>query len=55
MSDGPTSWAAPSIGYRCMVDFQVGISAPYFAWISTASSEISFTKSARQYHWSPAG
>ncbi len=33
----------------------VGSSAPNFAWISTASSGISLTKSARQYHWSPFG
>src|SRR5918995_779827 len=55
VSDGATSWAAPSIGYMCIVYFIVGISAPNRAWISTAASGISLTKSARQYHWSPGG
>ena len=47
--------AAPSIGYRCMVDCQVGSSAPNRTWASIASSGISFTKSARQYHCCPGG
>src|SRR5258708_1640845 len=38
----------------CIVDFSGGISAPNRAGISTAASGISLTKSARQYHWSPA-
>ena len=38
-----------------MVDFQLGSCAANAMCCSIASSEISLTKSARQYHCSPAG
>ena len=55
VASGATSWTAASIGYMCIVDFIVGIDPPKRAWIPTASSGISLTKSARQYHWCPGG
>src|SRR5438094_5441521 len=55
VSVGPARCAAPSMGYMCIVHFQVGILAANSACFSTASSGIDSTKSARQYHWSPAG
>ena len=39
----------------CIVDFIVGIASPKRWWMATASSGISLTKSARQYHCSPFG
>ena len=38
-----------------LVHFQVGIALPNSTCFSIAASGISLTKSARQYHWSPAG
>src|SRR4051794_41909396 len=38
-----------------MVDFQLGSWAANSTCFSIASSGISSTKSARQYHWSPGG
>src|SRR5437868_14801938 len=50
VSVGPARCAAPSMGYMCIVHFQVGIFAPNSACFSTAPSGIAAMKSARQYH-----
>ncbi len=38
-----------------MVEWPVGSCSPYLRCTAIAASEISLKKSARQYHWSPAG
>jgi hypothetical protein len=48
VSPAATSWAAPSIGYMCIVECIEGSFWPHSRWRSMASSDSSSTKSARQ-------